>query len=199
MFGNLVERIVEVVYSFGYPGVFVLILLQNLFPPVPSALILSLAGFLVGQGRFSFLPALLATTAGSVTSALILYTPGLWLGEERVRRFVKRFGRFIFVDESDLDKASGWFEKHGGSAVLFGRLVPGVGVLISLPAGIGRMPILRFMLYTALGTALWNGAFICLGWFLGAKWRQAGQYADILGYVALATAAAGLLWFLWRR
>lgn len=191
--------VTHVVYSFGYAGVAFLIALQNLFPPIPSALILPLAGFLVGQGRFSFLPLLLAATAGSVASALILYALGRRLGEERLRRFTGRFGRFVFVDESDLDRVSGWFERRGGAAVLFGRLVPGVGTLVSLPAGFWRMPILRFAIYTALGTSLWNGAFIGLGWALGARWRLVQQYASIIQYPVLAAAAVVAAWLLWRR
>lgn len=198
LIGDLSRWAVETIYSFGYAGVFVLIALQNLFPPIPSALILSLAGFLVGQGRFAFVLVLLAATAGSVASALVLYVPGRLLGEERLRSFVGRFGRFVFLDESDLDKASGWFDKHHGKAVLIGRLVPGIGTLISVPAGIERMPIWKFLVYTALGTALWNGAFIGLGWALGAQWRHVRQYAHVVEYVVLAAVVGGLIWFLWR-
>ncbi len=191
--------VTDVVYSFGYGGVFALIVLQNLFPPIPSALILPLAGFLVGQGRFSFLPVLLAATSGSVVSALVLYALGRRLGEERLRRFVGRFGRFAFVDESDLDRVSGWFERRGGTAVLFGRLVPGVGTFVSLPAGFGGMPIPRFVVYTALGTSAWNGTFVGLGWALGTRWRLVQQYAPVPQYAVLAAAAVAVIWFLWCR
>ncbi len=191
--------VTDVVYSFGYVGVAFLIALQNVFPPIPSALILPLAGFLVGQGRFSFLPVLLAATAGSVVSALILYALGRRLGEERVRRLVGRFGRFAFVDEADLDRVNGWFDRRGGAAVLFGRLVPGVGTFVSLPAGFAGMPVPRFMVYTALGTGIWNGTFIGLGWALGARWRLVQQYSPVLQYAALAAAIVAIIWFLWRR
>lgn len=191
--------VTDVVYAFGYAGVAFLIALQNLFPPIPSALILPLAGFLVGQGRFSFLPVLLAATAGSVVSALILYALGRRLGEERVRHLVGRFGRFVFVDESDLDRVNGWFQRRGGAAVLIGRLVPGVGTFVSLPAGFGGMPVPRFVVYTALGTGVWNGTFIGLGWALGIRWRLVQQYSPVLQYAALAAAIVGILWFLWRR
>lgn len=168
-------------------------------PLIPSALILPLAGFLVGQGRFSFALVLLAATTGSVVSALALYTPGRWLGEQSLRRFIRRFGRCIFIHESDLDKASERFERHGRKAVLIGRLIPGVGTIISLPAGIKRMPLRRFVSQTALGTALWNGAFIGLGWALGAQWRHARQYAHILEYVVVAAVFVGIFYFLWRQ
>ena len=183
----------------GYFGLAALIALQNLFPPIPSALILPLAGFLVSQGRFSFGLALIAATSGSLVSALIFYSLGRRLGEERLRRFVDRFGRYFFMDEAKLDKASGWFERYGGAGVMFGRLVPGIGTFVSLPAGVARMGVLRFSVYTALGAGLWNGAFIALGWALGTQWRQAQQYADVSRYVVLAAITCGVLWLLWRR
>ncbi len=189
----------DVVYSLGYPGVAALIALQNLFPPIPSALILPLAGFLIGQGRLSFLPVLFAATTGSVSSALIFYAVGRRIGEGRLRKFVGRFGRYALVEQSDLDRALGWFGRYGGKAVLFGRLVPGVGTFVSVPAGLARMPMSRFVAYTALGTALWNGTFIGLGWALGARWQLAQRYLHIFEYGLLAAALAGLIWFLWRR
>ncbi len=112
---DLSRWVTDVVYSFGYFGVAALIALQNLFPPIPSALILPLAGFLVGQGRFSFFAVLLAATTGSVISALILYALGRWIGEERLRKLVGRFGRFALVEEPELDKALDWFGRYGRS------------------------------------------------------------------------------------
>ena len=196
---DLARWVTDVVYSTGYFGVAALIALQNLFPPIPSALILPLAGFLVGQGRFSFFAVLLAATMGSVISALVLYALGRWIGEEGLRRLVRRFGRFALVEEPELDKALGWFGRYGGIAVLIGRLVPGIGTLISVPAGLRHMPILRFVTYTALGTGLWNGTFIGLGWALGARWQLAQRYLHMFEYGVLAIAIGGLLWFLWRR
>ncbi len=196
---DLARWTADVVYSFGYPGVAALIALQNLFPPIPSALILPLAGFLVGQGRFSFFPVLLAATTGSVSSALVFYALGRRIGEERLRKFVRRFGRYVLVGERDLNRALAWFGRYGGKAVLFGRLVPGVGTFVSVPAGLSRMPMLRFVAYTALGTALWNGAFIGAGWALGNRWQLAQRYLHTFEYGLLAAAVAGVLWFLWRR
>ena len=163
-------------------------------------MLLPLAGFLVGQGRFSFGMVLFASTVGGVISSIALYFPGLWVGEENLRRLVARFGRFIFLDESDLDKASKMFERHGGKAVLIGHLVPGVTALISIIAGLKRMPIHgRFLFYTILGTALWNAALIALGWALGAEWELVKEYAPIIEYAMLAAVVVGILWFVWRR
>lgn len=129
--------------------------MSSLFLPVPSQIVLPLAGFLVGQGSFSFPLVLLAATAGSSGASLVPYAVGRRLGEERLRRFVRRrFGRFVLVDESSFDKASGWFARRGGVTVLICRLVPGVGSFISVPAGIERMPVWKFLFYTALGRAV---------------------------------------------
>jgi membrane protein DedA with SNARE-associated domain len=201
LFADLARWAVDVVYSFGYVGVFVLIALVNLhLLPVPTQLILALAGFLVGQGRFSFVSVLVASTAGALAASLVLYLLGLWIGEENLYRLVKRFERFKLVFGSDLVRASEVFERHGGKAILIGHLVPAVGALISVPAGLTRMPLLgRFMVYTVLGSSLWNGAFIVLGWALGAQWASVKQYASIIEYAALALMVGGILWLLWRR
>ena len=165
--------------------------------PIPTELTLPLAGFLVGQGRLSFIPVLLTATAARVTTSLILYTLGLRIGGERLRRLIKRFG-FLFT--SDVDKVSEVFERHGGQAVVIGHLIPGVGALISVPAGLKRMPIWwRFLGCTVLGATLWTGTLVGLGWLLGSQWRMVELYASFTGYAVLVVAVAGALWFLGRR
>ncbi len=194
---DLARWVTDVVHSFGYVGVFVLIVLGDLRLPIPTELTLPLAGFLVGQGRLSFIPVLLTATAARVTTSLILYTLGLRIGGERLRRLIKRFG-FLFT--SDVDKVSKVFERHGGKAVVIGHLVPGVGALISVPAGLKRMPIWwRFLGCTVLGATLWTGTLVGLGWALGSRWRMAELYASFTGFAVLIAAVAGVLWFLWRR
>ena len=197
---NLSQWVVDALYFFGYPGVAVLVALGYLHLPVPTVLVLPLSGFLVGQGLFSFVPVLVASTVGGGAASLIMYFPGLWVGEENLRRLVRRFGRFVFVHESDLDKASKMFDRHDGKAVLISHLVPGVTAFISVLAGLKRMPIHgRFLFYTILGTALWNGALIVLGWVLGAEWTLVKEYAPIVEYVVLAAVVGGIFWFVWRR
>lgn len=196
----LAQWAVEVIYSSGYLGVFILTTLIGLhLLPLPTQPILALAGFLVGQGRFSFVLVLLASTTGETVSSLGLYYLGHLIGEKSLRRLVGRLERFKLVFRSDLDKASEVFEQHGGKAILIGHLVPAVGALISIPAGIRRMPILRrFMFYTVLGSTIWNGAFIILGWILGAQWASVEQYAPIMEYTVLVAMVGGILWLLWR-
>src|SRR5919206_1363831 len=146
---DLTQWAIDVVYSFGYVGVFVVVALANVHLPIPTELTLPLAGFLVGQGRFSFVLVLAASTAGGVVGALVHYLPGRLLGEESLRKLIKRIERFKLLSESDLDRASEAFERHGGKAIIIGHLIPGVGSLISIPAGIKRMPILPpFIFFT---------------------------------------------------
>jgi membrane protein DedA with SNARE-associated domain len=201
LLGSLAHWAVNVVYSFGYIGVAVLIGLINMhLLPVPTQLVLGLAGFLVGQGRFSFTLVLLASTVGAVVASLVLYAVGAWIGEENLRRVIKRFERFKLIFVADLERASEVFEKHGGKAILIGHLFPGIGALISIPAGIKRMPIFgRFMVYTLLGCILWNGGFIILGLLLGSNWPVMREYASIIEYAALAAIVGGVLLLLWRR
>ncbi len=197
---DIVQWATDIAYSFGYVGIAFLTGLGSLHLPIPTEITLPLAGFLVGQGRFSFFPVLIWTTVSAVAASVILYIPGRWFGEERLRRFVRRFGRFVLVKESDLDKASRLFEQHGAKAVLIGRLIPGVGTLISVPAGIYRMPILGwFMFFTVLDSIVYNAIFIGLGWALGAQWTLVEEYVRIIQYPVLAVIALGLLWFVWRR
>ncbi len=197
----LAQWAVDVVDSFGYVGVGVLIGLVHLHVlPVPTQLILGLAGFLVGQGHFSLVLVLAAAATGAVISSLILYTLGLWIGEENLRKTVARFERFKLVYMEDLDKASKAFERHGGKAILVGHLVPGVGALISIPAGIKRMPVLKqFVPYTILGSTLWNLVFTLLGLALGAQWAVVKEYTSIIEYGFIAILAGAILWFLSRR
>src|SRR5918995_1444486 len=201
LLGNVAQWAVDIVYSFGYVGVAVLIGLINLhLLPVPTQLVLGLAGFLVGQGRFSFALVLLASTVGAMIASLGLYAVGARIGEESLRRLIKRFERFKLIFVADLDRASEGFEKHGGEGILIGHLFPGVGALISIPAGIKRMPLMgRFMTYSILGCVLWNGGFFVLRVVAGSNRPVVKEYASIIEYTALAAIVGGVLLLLWRR
>ena len=200
LLAELAGWVVDVVHSFGYVGVFVLVLAGSLFLPVPTELTLPLFGFLVGQARLSFGAVVLTATAARVSAALIFYALGLRIGEARLRRLIGRAERTKLVFGSDLDRASGAFERHGGKAILIGHLIPGVGALISVPAGLKRMPLRwRFLGYTVLGGALWVGTLVGLGWALGKRWRMVELYASFVGFAVLAVLVSVVLWFLWRR
>jgi membrane protein DedA with SNARE-associated domain len=200
LLADLVRWVFDVVHSFGYAGVFVLILAGSLFLPVPTELTLPLLGFLVGHGRLSFFPVLLTATAARVSASLIMYEVGLRISEARLRRVVKRFERSKLIFVSDLEGASKVFEHHGGKAILIGQLIPGIGALVAVPAGLKRMPLRwRFLGYTVLGCTLWNGALIGLGWALGGRWRIVEAFTSFVGAAVLILLIAATLLFFWRR
>jgi len=168
-----------------------LILLENLFPPIPSEAILPFAGYLVFEGTFGFAPALLAATAGSVVGALLLYALGRYGG----RPMLLRHGRMLRLTSAKLDRADDWFDAHGPKVVFLGRMVPGVRSLVSFPAGASRMPLTSFIALTAAGSALWNAGLIGAGWALGTRWRDltgALSHSDVV--IAAAVASGGTAW-----
>jgi membrane protein DedA with SNARE-associated domain len=158
----------EVVAEGGYVILAAIVFLENLFPPIPSELVLPLAGSRVASGDLGYLEAVLAATVGSVLGALVLYA----LGRLGGRPLLLRYGRVLRLDERRLDRAEAWFDQRGDWLVLLGRVIPGVRSVISVPAGLARMPLLRFVALTAIGSAVWNAALIGGGWALGARWRE---------------------------
>jgi membrane protein DedA with SNARE-associated domain len=189
----------DFVESAGYIGVFLMIVLENVFPPIPSEAILPLAGFLAGEGRFWLPAVIIAATLGAVAGALILYYVAYAFGDRRVRWLINRYGKWFAVGEKDLDTANDWFDRHGGKAVLICRLVPIVRSLVSLPAGLRRMPLPTFILYTAIGSGLWNTILIVAGWWLGDNWEEVSVVVDYLEYPIYLAIIVGVVWFFWKR
>jgi membrane protein DedA with SNARE-associated domain len=190
---------IGVLDALGAVGLAFVIALENLFPPIPSEIVLPLAGFLVERGRLTFVIALVASTAGSLGGALILYGLGAWLGWERVVRFAQGRGRWLMLSEKDLRRADRWFERRGHEAVLIARVIPGARSLISIPAGASSMGLRRFVVYTSLGSCVWNALFITLGWLLGDRWRAAGTAGEIFSYVAVGALVLAFVVFVVRR
>ena len=199
MFNWVAEWVTSVIQTLGYPGLTALVALENIFPPIPSELILPLAGFLTGQNRFSFPIVLFATTLGSLLGALLLYAIGMAAGQRGVRRLFERYGHLALLTPEDLTRSESWFDRYGPVAVFIGRLVPVVRSLVSIPAGYRRMPIGQFLLLTGFGSALWNGALVSLGWALGENWRQVEDYVGWLQYLVIAVVAVLILRFVWQR
>lgn len=185
----------DAVSSGGYPALAGLILVENVFPPIPSELILPLAGFYVGQGELIFMLAVLAATIGSVVGALILYAAARRGG----RPLIYRHPKLLRLKEADLDRADAWFDRHGSWIVLFGRLIPGVRSIVSVPAGLSEMPLWRFVALTTLGSAVWNSALIGAGWALGDQWDQLETVIGPLSRIALVAMVAALGAFVARR
>jgi membrane protein DedA with SNARE-associated domain len=190
--GGLAGWAIDLMEMLGAPGAGLAVALENLFPPLPSEVILPLAGFAANRGDLGLVSAILFTTLGSVVGALALYGVGAALGRERTRALA---ARLPLVKVADVDKAEEWFNRHGAKAVLIGRLVPVVRSLISVPAGVERMTVPLFLALTALGSAVWNAALIIAGYALGEKWHLVESSIGVLQWVVLAGAAAAVTWF----
>lgn len=194
--GGIADWAVDVMEAIGAPGAGLLVALENLFPPLPSEVILPLAGFTASRGSFSLAEALFWTTLGSVVGAIALYWIGAALGRRRLRAIVDRMP---LVDLYDLDRTEAWFERHGKAAVFFGRMIPVFRSLISVPAGIERMSFGTFVLLTAAGSLIWNTIFVLAGYYLGENWHVAEQYAGIFSRIVVVTVAAVLAGWVLKR
>ncbi|WP_194419963.1 DedA family protein [Microbacterium abyssi] len=187
---------VTLMETLGGFGAGVAIALENLFPPLPSEIILPLAGFTAAQGTLGLVEVLIWTTVGSVVGALALYGIGAWLGRRRMYAIVERMP---LLKTEDVERTEAWFEKHGSKAVFFGRMIPIFRSLISIPAGIERMPLLRFTLLTTAGSAIWNTIFVLAGFYLGANWHIVEDYAGIFQKVVIAVVAIAVVaWIVMR-
>lgn len=187
---------VDIMEALGGPGAGLIIALENLFPPLPSEVILPLAGFTASQGTFSLTGAIAWTTLGSVVGALALYLLGAALGRDRFRALWRRMP---LVNMDDLDRTEAWFGRHGGKAIFFGRMIPIFRSLISIPAGIERMPLLKFAALTLLGSAIWNTIFVVAGYQLGENWDVVEGYAGIFQKVVIVVVALLVVWWVVRR
>ncbi len=199
MLSGISDWVTNIVETLGYFGVAALIALENVFPPLPSELILPLAGFETGRGQFNYVLMVIAATVGSVIGAIVLYYVAHFVGEHRIRALIRRYGKWFQVTEKDLDRADAWFDRYSSLAVLICRCIPLVRSLVSLPAGLRRMNMARFLLFTAIGSAVWNAALIGAGWALGDNWEVVGQYVGYFQYVVIALVVLGVAWFFWRR
>lgn len=190
------QWIVDLMDLLGAPGAGLAVALENLFPPIPSEVILPLAGFSASTGQMNLFAALLWTTAGSVVGALSLYGVGALLGRERT---VAIAARLPLVKVSDIERTEAWFLRHGTKAIFFGRMVPVFRSLISVPAGVERMPLPTFTLLTTLGSALWNTVFVLAGYTLGANWTEVTTIVSTYSTIVLAAAAVSVLAFTLTR
>lgn len=185
--------------SLGYPGIALIMLVENLFPPIPSELVMPLAGFLIVNGTFNFPGAIAAGTLGSVSGAIVLYYIGQLAGEPLVRPFIRNYGKWFLLSEADLDKSLQVFTKHGDIMVFTGRVIPLIRSLISLPAGMNRMPFLRFVLLTTVGSAIWTTLLTVAGYILGANWSRVVEFISQYQKVVLAAIAIAVIYFVVRR
>lgn len=170
--------ITQIVLALGYPGIVLVMFVENIFPPIPSEIIMPFAGFLVAEGEFSCAGVLISGTLGALIGAFLIYYLGLRADEQSLRRWFARYGRFLLMSEEDFDRALYIFERNGKKMVLVGRVVPTVRSLISLPAGMVEMNLFSFFLLTTLGTVIWNAVLACAGMMLGENWERVLDFID---------------------
>lgn len=196
VFKNVEQWVTTVMETLGEPGVGLLVLLENLFPPIPSEIILPLAGFTASQGDFLLVTVILWATLGSVIGAILLYYVGALLGRERTRWL---FQKMPLVSVKDVDKTEAWFIKHEGRTVFLGRMVPIFRSLISIPAGVERMNMALFIIYTAAGSLIWNTTLVTLGFILGENFYLVEQYVGYFQYLVIGVVVAAIAYFVITR
>ncbi len=191
--------------SLGYLGIGLLMFLENLFPPIPSELIMPFAGFTATDpnSKIQVVPAIAAGVVGTILGAIPWYYAGLLLGQQRLQLLASRYGKWIGISGEDIEKSTNWFQKHGSKAVLFGRLVPGIRTLISIPAGISKMPVVPFFIYSTIGTIAWVTLLTYAGYFLGKNYKLVEDYIDVITKVVvfgvLLAIASFIGYRLWKR
>jgi membrane protein DedA with SNARE-associated domain len=195
---GLAGWVVDVIDKIGAVGVGILIAAENVFPPIPSEVILPFAGFSASQGDVNTVAAWVAATIGALIGAYVLYGVGRLVGYERLEVLAGK-SWFILFGESDLARGKRFFDRHGTKIVLFGRFIPLVRSIVSVPAGATRMPLPTFTLLTVIGAGIWNAVFIALGYQLGERWDRVEHWIEPLGYAVVALLAVWLVWLAVRK
>jgi len=200
MFSEIALWLVQVVGVLGYFGIFILMVIESSFIPLPSEIVLPPAGVLISQGQMSLWIVLVAAILGSIVGALINYFLALYLGRRIVDRLIFRYGKFFFLTEESLKKTEIFFEKHGAITTFVGRLLPGVRHLISIPAGFAKMNLIKFIIYTALGAGLWSSVLIYLGYAYGNNMAVINSILNkIFWPVVLLVAIIVLIYFILKK
>ncbi len=188
--------ITDFMEQFGYLGIFLLMCLENIFPPIPSELILTLGGFMTTASELNVIGVIFAATAGSVLGAVILYCLGLLLDVERLLKISDKWGKYFHIKQQDILKADEWFDKHGYWTVLFCRMIPFIRSMISIPAGMSNMKFLIFLFFTTVGTLIWNSLLVTMGVLLGESWEKVLYYMEIYSNIIYVGLTFGLIIFM---
>jgi membrane protein DedA with SNARE-associated domain len=197
--GNLADWVTNVIEQLGYLGVALLVALENLFPPIPSEIVLPFAGFVARDGQATLWGMILAATIGSMVGAWALYGIAASIGPARLRVLLLRYGKWLRLSSTDMDRAEAWFDRRSTMAVLVCRCVPLMRSLISIPAGFRRMDLARFSLYTLIGSLVWNTALIGAGYVLRGRWEEVEPVLSWFQYVVIAAILGAIGWYVWRR
>jgi membrane protein DedA with SNARE-associated domain len=194
---SITSWVTTVITTLGYAGVAFLV--ESVVPPIPSEVVLPLAGFVAGRGDASLAGMIVAATIGSVVGAWVLYGIAAWIGQDRLRRVILKYGGWLGVKDHDITRAEEWFDRRSNVAVAVGRCVPLIRSLVSIPAGFRRMPLVRFTILTAAGSLVWNAALIGAGAALGDNWEQVGTVIERFQLVVVVLLVAIVAWFLYQR
>ena len=192
MLSSLATWVQDVIEQLGYLGVALLVVAENVFPPIPSEIVLPFAGFVAQRGSESVVLMILAATVGSVGGALIMYWIAAIIGDDRLHAFTRRFGKWVQIREADLTRAEEWFDRHAMSAVLVGRCVPLIRSVVSIPAGFRRMKLIPYIAYTFLGSLVWNIALVGAGAVLGENWERVEPVVATFQWIVIVIILAGI-------
>ena len=199
------QIIINIMEQVGYLGVFLLIAIENIFPPIPSEVILVFGGFMTTYTTLNIPIMILAATLGSLVGAIVLYYIGKIFNKERLKKIISgKIGKVLRLKASDIEKADKWFDTKGNKTVFFCRFIPIVRSLISIPAGMSEMPMQKFLIYTILGSLIWNTVLIIVGSIVGDKWETIVGYLDnfsnvILIILVIIFVVAMYYWFVIRK
>lgn len=196
---QLASFAVALVSNLGYPGIVLVMALENIFPPIPSEAVMPLAGFLTTTGRFNLYLAIVAGVLGSLLGGLVLYYLGFWIGGKNIRSFLERYGKYLMVSTGDLNAAEQWFNRYGERAVLFARVVPVVRSIVSIPAGFIKMPLASFILYSTIGITAWTIFLTMLGVFLGKNWERLGPWLKNIDFLVTGALLAAVSLYFYKR
>ena len=185
MMDKISEWVLIIMEQFGLLGVTVMMFLENVFPPIPSELIMPAAGFAAAMGKMNLVLVIIAGTLGSVLGALPLYYLGTIFDEKRLFSLAEKYGKYVLVKPSDVTNAQDWFHKYGKTVIFFGRMIPAIRSLISIPAGMARMPMLPFLVLTAIGSAIWTTILAYAGYILGANYEQVEAFIEPISKIVV--------------
>ena len=196
---NLTEWIISIMEQLGYWGIALLMFLDNIFPPIPSEIIMPSAGYSASQGQLLLVGVIIAGCIGSLLAAAILYWIGYKFNHDSIFRFVDRYGKYLFIKSNDVKKSLDWFEHYGHRIVFFGRMIPAVRSLISIPAGMSHMPFWKFMFYSSLGTIIWTTFLACVGFYFGENQALMQNIFSQVSHFIIIVVIAIIIWILYRR
>lgn len=195
----MTDWIISIMEQLGYFGIALLMFLDNVFPPIPSEVIMPSAGFAASKGQLLLSGVIIAGSIGSLLAAALLYWVGRKIPNQSIFNWVDRYGKYLFIKSEDVKKALDWFEKYGHRVVFFGRMVPAVRSLISIPAGMSHMPFWKFMLYSGVGTIIWTTFLACVGYYFGNNIELMQQIFSRVGYVIITIVLILVAYFFYKK